>query len=197
MIIEDRIKEFNYASILVADYHQEYPLGGIAQVIWDPNAIEEVMRALRVTDVDLTMTCAMLFRDLPSRYNGGYDHNDTMLLYRIKGSPDKIEEVFQDLAQQLMGGPRGADDDTFDYWPNAFDMLYVMAQDLIALTDHPRWILDTVVRVIDSAIALQGPLSEWEAEELDTMLQHLMELNTKRIEELDIIHLNDRGEEAL
>lgn len=182
MIIEDRVKEYNYATLLVADYHQEYPLQGCAQVIWDPAAIESVQAALNITDIDLTMTCAMLFRDLPSRYNGGYDHNDSIMLYRIKGNLNQIEEVFTDLAQQLMGGPRGADDDTFDYWPNAFDMLYVMAQDLIALTDHPRWILDTVVRVIDSAIALQGPLSEWEAEELDTMLNHLMELTNEKEE---------------
>jgi hypothetical protein len=182
MIIEDRVKEYNYATILVADYHQEYPLGGIAQVIWDPNAIEEVMRLLNVTDIDLTMTCAMLFRDLPARYNGGYDHNDSILLYRIKGTVAKIEEVFQDLALQLMGGPRGADDDTYDYWPNAFDMLYVMAQDLIALSDHPRYVLDTVVRVIDSAIALTGPLSEWEAEDLDVRLNHLMQLTNEKEE---------------
>lgn len=172
MIIEDRIEEFNYAVLLVADYHAEYPLSGKAQVIWDPNAIEAVMGLLNVTDVDLTMTCAMIFKDLPSRYNGGYDHNDTMMLYRIQGNMSELTLVYQDLAQQLMGGPRGADDDTFDYWPNAFDMLYVLAQDLITLGkgSYRDYIFSTFVRVIDSAIALQGPPSEWEAEFLDTDL---------------------------
>jgi len=182
MIIEDRIKEFNYATILVADYHREYPLNGVAQVIWDPDSIEAVQAALNITDIDLTMTCAMLFRDLPSRYNGGYDHNDAIMLYRIKGSASEIDAVYQDLAQQLMGGPRGADDDTFDYWPNAFDMLYVMAQDLIKLHDYPDWIFGTFVRVIDSAIALQGPPSEWEADFLDDNLNHLKELLDERKE---------------
>lgn len=175
----------SYHTLIVADYHMEYPLQGVARIMWDPDAIEEVMTALNVTDVNLNMTCSMLFGDLPRRYNGGYPTNDGATLYRIHGTYAELNRVYDDLAQQLMGGPRGADDDTFDYWPNAFDMLFVLAQDLIKLSSSNHqadWIFATFTRVIDSAIALEGPPSEWEADFLDTNLNSLRHILDERKE---------------
>jgi hypothetical protein len=184
-VILESNPNFNYHVLLVADYHQEYALAAPAEVLWDPNLIEGVMTALNVTDIDLNMTSSMLFGDLPRRYNGGYPTNDSATIIRIQGDFATLNRVYEDLAQQLMGGPRGADDDTFDYWPNAFDILYVLAQDLINLsTDRYMrdYIFRTFVRVIDSAIALNGPLSEWEAEELDVSLNNLKTLLDERNE---------------
>jgi len=173
MILEHNT-EYGYASLLVCDYHGEYPLQGVARCIYDPYEVDQVMQALNVTDVNLTMTTSMVFKDLSSRYNGYYDDHARLML--VRGNPQQINQVYEDLASQLMGGPRGADDDTFDYWPGAFDMLYVMAQDLIAIGHHPDYTFATFVRVIDSAIALEGPPSEWEADFLDENLMRLKEL---------------------
>lgn len=184
MILETN-PNFTYHVLLVVDYHREYTLIEPAEVIWDHHLIEETMRAFDVTDVDLNMTRAMLFRDLPRRYNGAYDTGDVVTLIRIQGDVNALARVYEDLAQQLMGGPRGADDDTFDYWPNAFDMLYVLAQDLVSLDIEKyrrQYLFQTFTRVVDSAIALQGPPSEWEAEFLDDNLNALKQLIDERNE---------------
>jgi len=179
-VILENNPEFSYAVLLVADACTEYPLAKPAHIVWDPHHVGDVMRALDIKDIDMNLTERMLFRGLDKRYNGYYQ--DSMYLWRIQGGPTELAFVYHDLAQQLMGGPRGADDDTFDYWPNAFDMLYVLAQDLIALDHHPDYIFRTFVRVIDSAIALEGPPSEWEADFLDTDLNRLKELLDERKE---------------
>jgi hypothetical protein len=184
MILETN-PNFSYHVLLVVDYHREYPLVEPAEILWDHDHLEDAMRAFNVTDVDLNMVRAMIFKDLPRRYNGAYDTGDIVTMYRIQGDVATIQRVYEDLAQQLMGGPRGADDDTFDYWPNAFDMLYVLAQDLINLDIQKflrQYIFQTFVRVVDSAIALNGPPSEWEAEFLDDNLNRLKTILNERNE---------------
>jgi hypothetical protein len=97
-----------------------------------------------------------------------------------------------------MGGPAGADDDTFDYWPNAFDMAVVIAKDLIAMGyEHPNYIITQIRRVIDSAIALCGPTDEWEADNIMQAIPDLEQCLTAYNEEKDIIDLNNEGKEAL
>lgn len=165
----------DWAALLIADYHGEYPLEGDARVriLWDPFNIEWAFKILhgkekeKIAERDTSVVDGItetLFGPLETKYNGYYDPR--MNLWLLQGSKGQLTSVFDNLAQTLMGGPGGADDDTFDYWPNAFDMLVALAHDLIDLGVSSSWISGTVDRVVNSAIALQGPLVEWEAEEI-------------------------------
>jgi hypothetical protein len=78
-----------------------------------------------------------------------------------------------------MGGPRGSDDDTFDYWPNAFEMLITLTEDLIALGASDYYI-GLVGAVVKSAIALNGPAEEWEAPEILNAVPNLTKLHNER-----------------
>lgn len=188
MILNDHLKEWGYATVLVCDIHKEYPLTAPAIVVWDPNELSALCEALNVSDYPVHQFADHVLKG----HVEGFD--DWASVWMIRGSLDKIHAVFDHLAQDLMGGPRGADDDTYDYWPNAFEMLVSIAKDLIKLGDgNPDYIIGTVDRVIRSALALCGPLEEWEADELPKALHELR----ATVEELDIIAINDHGEEAL
>jgi hypothetical protein len=191
MILDNHLTDWHYATVLVCDIHKEYPLAAPATVLWDPNELNGLCEAFNVSDKPVHDFADTVLKP----HVEGFD--DWASVWRIRGDLNTIRSVFDQLAQDLMGGPRGADDDTFDYWPNAFDMLISMAKDLITLyREYDRdqsYLIDTVDRVIQSAIALNGPLEEWEADELPRALHELR----VHAEEQDIINLNNEGKEAL
>jgi hypothetical protein len=181
MILENTIEKWGYASLLVADYHLEYPLSNPATIVWNPHDLHTISYILRNgnEEVDYDEIAKGLFRGLDKRYNGYWDPH--MCLWQIRGSMTEIYTVFSDLAKQLMGGPQGADDDTFDYWPNAYEMLIVLAKDLIELGYHyPKGVLATVDHVVKTALAIHGPFVEWEAESVPAMRDELATIATNK-----------------
>jgi hypothetical protein len=173
MILEKypQVGSLQYATLLIADYHLEYPLegpdGARIELLWHPFQLAETATRLGVegeSDVFVEEITRKMFPNLEAEYNGHYDQS--MNLWHVQGKPGELLAVFNDLAQALMGGPVGADDDTYDYWPGAFDMLITMAEDLITLeaAAGSDWISNQVRRVVWSAIAVQGPPEKWEAE---------------------------------
>jgi hypothetical protein len=102
-----------------------------------------------------------------------------MTLWIIQGNLGELCALQMEFAQMLMGGPRGGDDDTFDYWPNAFEMLITLTEDLIALGASDYYI-GLVGAVVKSAIALNGPAEEWEAPEILNAVPNLTKLHNER-----------------
>ena len=173
MILNDHLREWGYATVLVCDIHKEYPLTAPATVLWDPNDLTSLCEALNVSDAPVHQFADQVLKG----HVEGFDNWAS--IWQIRGNLDQIQAVFLQLAQDLMGGPRGADDDTYDYWPNAFEMLVSIAKDLINLSDKVSndYIIGTVDRVIRSALALCGPLEEWEADEMPKALHELRVLD--------------------
>lgn len=133
-------------TLYVADTHGEYALpdpttikkvphkGGfgefpiIVETVWDTNAME----ALFKLDVD-GEPMRTLLSHLPDPilpYCFGTDNNDPGLVHRITGTKEQIAELLTTYMTQLGEGPKGADDDCYDYWPGAMDMAWQIACDL-------------------------------------------------------------------
>lgn len=181
MIVKDELARegFGYAQLLVADYHLEYPLkkptevSGFCRVelIWQPSALEFLAEDLGrggESDDYLKNVADELFPNLENRYNGFYEHG--MNLWLLQGNLQSLYQVWEAHLKDCMIAPTG-DDSTYDYWPNAMDMLLVMAQDLITLAinrDGAYYrdrIIEGLIAVIPAVVAVNGPLEDWEAEE--------------------------------
>jgi hypothetical protein len=55
-------------------------------------------------------------------------------VWRVNGSLSQLCETFELFVQSLEAGCTGADDDFYDYWPNAMDMALTFAKDLNKIT---------------------------------------------------------------
>jgi hypothetical protein len=181
MILQDVLERYGYAQLLIADYHLEYPLephpNTRVDLVWQPGSVENIGYLLdpeqdaMAVDDKVKAFEEVMFGPLIEKY--GMHYEPGMNLWLLQGSLSGLAGVFDRHAQNLMGGS-GGDDDTFDYWPNAFEMLMMMAQDLIDLGHKsPQYLIGQVERVITSAIAVNGPLKEWEAEDLPLFLINL------------------------
>lgn len=171
MIIENSLEKHGYAKLLIQDYHLEYPLQEPARVVWDPFELETVAEALQ-PGINFQNTVATAGRTI-----FGNDYDPQANLWLIQGNLEQLMRVYDAHAQALMGGPAGGDDDTFDYWPGAFEMLYDLGADLLRLGfNYPEHLIAKVERVIKSAEATHGPLEQWEAGDMMSAPQNLLEI---------------------
>lgn len=179
MILENNLKTptFGYARLLIADYHLEYPFEPTTkahvELIWTPGELDSVLENIHGhPNEDLIEKFAeAAFGPLEQLY--GMHYQTGMNLWLLQGDLGGLMSVWERHAQNLMGGS-GGDDDTYDYWPNAFEMLMELTADLIRLDfRNPDYLIGKVQRVVLSAIALNGPPAEWEAEDILTSVDAL------------------------
>lgn len=137
MIIENAMAKHGYAELIVADYHLEYPLPEhnhypLVGLVWNNYEIGEIHKALTgnwdyASDFDAQLM-EQAFPGLMNKYPLHFDYN--MNLWHIRGNPEQIFKHLTEWFEEVYEGPRGADDDTFDYWPNAYDMATMIVMDL-------------------------------------------------------------------
>jgi len=165
-------EQFGYAEILLVDYHREYPVtapnGAIAEIVWNPYELSQIARVLngdKVPEEKIEAFGQLIFK--------GLDFDSGASILRLQGSLMQLACIATRLAQALMGGPGGSDDDTFDYWPNTFIMLCELMGDLIRLGAADYFTINPIDAVVKSAIAVKGPADTWEAEGILTAVDEL------------------------
>lgn len=107
-------------TLWIRDYHTEYPVPG-AHIIFNPHELEDLFGEETVT---------ILETKLPQELTDG----TSIYIWQMYGKIDELNKHFKKFCKEVMQGPQGADDDTFDYWPSAFDVCWQIAQDLDKLT---------------------------------------------------------------
>jgi hypothetical protein len=180
VILENSLERHGYARLLIADYHLEYPLeaqsGARVELVWHPFEIGQVIEGLHghYNEDVVQKFEEEMFGPLEQLY--GHDYEAGMNLWLVQGSVGQLTAVAGHHAHALMGGSSG-DDDTFDYWPNAFEMLQEMATDVIRLGGLRNYLIYLVDRVVKSAIACNGPAKEWDADFITTAVDELRAVN--------------------
>lgn len=149
-------------SMIVSAGHGEYgdlrwPL---VELIWEPLADEKTYLAL-FHAIDAGDDVEELAKRLFAERNPGVEPPaDADLTWenivRITGEREAVEAWQDQLVSELLGGPSGGDDDTFDYWPSGVRLARAVAAELGG--EKPAE-LEHVV-----AEALAG--SEWTLDEL-------------------------------
>ena len=133
MIHQQGIEGNDYHGVLLYDLHSSY-----TEMFQDPTWRPGFARSFTVVDfwqVDETGGFVTVKADkLIAEYNGFIDPQLGFgSLYSVHGSIADHRKLFTEFATACNEGPIGGDDDTFDYWPSAMDMLEVYARDLAKL----------------------------------------------------------------
>lgn len=172
-------------TLLIPDMHCEYPLDGNQSrrhmpeldLIWNPWNLQMRLEANGIPDSE------EIIHDLACKLfpYPHFDHDAAVNIWQVRGSVGEIGNLILYFSQMLMGGPLGGDDDTFDYWPNAFEMLIELVRDYLTITggwakDYPNFYIGLVDRVVQSAIALEGPPEDWEADGITNAVPGLEKL---------------------
>lgn len=76
--------------------------------------------------------------DLIDAYNQGAEILGGYLFF-LSGAIDDHRRLFNEMFTELLPGPQGGDDDTFDYWPGAVETLFLYAKELYGLTGHSHY----------------------------------------------------------
>jgi hypothetical protein len=161
MILENAIDQHGYARLILCDAHGEYPIPvpktqghTRVSVIYNAFEVQELRERLGRKNEDFEP-----FIGLDHAYNGYYDPN--MDVWLIQGSVRDLTTIYHHFAMLLEEGPTGSDDDCYDYWPNAMDMLMVFARDMAELTgDKGPW-GDYLLTAMHKTIANRGDDEEW------------------------------------
>lgn len=151
-----------YVTLWIFDYHGgEYPLpdskqpwpGWKAEVIYSYSNLSGLVGEELADQVDEAIV------EMFSKASPG--HGDRCGdLWSVCGTYGEVRDCFVEFAADVMGGPVGADDDTYDYWPNAFGMAQQMAEDLDKL--WPEGKCDELLhKMYDTMIAERGHVSEF------------------------------------
>lgn len=163
--------EPTHFTLLLPDYHLEYPLDGhehaqgmpSISLIWQPFNLQQRLEANGIHDSE------EIIHDLATKLFPWphFDHLAGVNVWQVHGTESAIGHLIAYLAQILMGGPAGGDDDTYDYWPGAFEMLAELVRDYVNITTSiysADYYIGHLERVVTSAIACCGPLEDWEAD---------------------------------
>lgn len=81
-------------------------------------------------------------------------------VWRIRGKYKDLYDCFIKFAADVMGGPIGADDDIYDYWPNAFGMAQQMAEDLDRLYPAAKH-KELLKKMYETMVEQRGRVSEF------------------------------------
>jgi hypothetical protein len=143
-------------TLFLGDYHTESPLPDPTQIhkfkhpngefsvririIWDYYAVSEIISATlpkrtlenwQEVQAQEDAIIKSLTNHFPEEFDeaarGGH-------VWRVNGSLSQLCETFELFVQSLEAGCTGADDDFYDYWPNAMDMALTFAKDLNKIT---------------------------------------------------------------
>jgi len=160
MILEDSRTEHGYARLILVDAHREYHIPHPSskrhtkvELIYDSFEVGEVRSFLGFRD-DFEP-----FPGLDVAYNGYYGPD--MSIWLLQGSVEDLGTIYHHFALSLEQGPSGGDDDCYDYWPGAMDMLIAFAKDMKKLTDDdPTW-GDYLLTAMSKTVARFGDDPEW------------------------------------
>jgi len=162
MILDNSLEAHGYARIILCDYHKEYPIPHpklrghtVVDLIYNADEVQEVQTFLGMPKPDELEP----FDGLDIRYNGYYGPG--MSIWLIQGSLENLIAIFYDFARTLKEGPIGGDDDSYDYWPNAMEMLLTFAMDLEELTDDKGPWADELVTIMHRTIHNREDDPEW------------------------------------
>lgn len=170
--------EVNRDIILLHDHHREYTgdldtLTGYTdgkwcrvEVIWDGFALESHRAYLGLPSDDAAIDAAFrqIFGDKLDAFLVDACAEPSMAtIWSIMGEGKR--RAFDHILNALDTVPTG-DDDTFDYWPNTFDMLWEFACDLDELessTEHRTLAAALANKITDATFADQPDLRyEWD-----------------------------------
>lgn len=171
-------KQCEYYVLYLTEYHGEYPIdadiyrtplktnGFSARVecIWNGFEVGEAARAFggdedSITSSDDDKMEPMLFPDLrKTPEDPAIGH-----IYRLQGDLTQLNDIFTRYLREVGNGPSGGDDDTFDYWPSAFEMLWAFAKDLDKINGNKAATDD--VRAAFRKILKKGNNLEWAEDE--------------------------------
>lgn len=149
MILENMLDPHGYARLCIADYHLEYPIPHPkvkgytrCELFYNAGIVEDLRTELEVEPGDFHP-----FPGLELRYNGHYEPE--MSLWLIQGSIENLARIWAAFHATLVEGPSGGDDDSFDYWPAAVDMLITFAHDLVELDPSYKAALADDLRTLE------------------------------------------------
>lgn len=132
----------NYMDIVLYNYHGEY-----LSVLHNPAWVPERARAFiacnlnAMEDADLKLdlnTLPDVIRPLWDAFNTGAEIPGGYII-TVHGTPKEHRVLFDLMLEDLMPGPQGADDDTFDYWPGAVETLELYAHQLWDITHDSHY----------------------------------------------------------
>lgn len=167
MILENSIDLHGYATLIVCDGHGEYPLPSLpdypshyrTEVIYSSFEVDNLREHLGLGNVNREP-----FAPLPgmqTKYNGYYEPG--MDVWMLRGSIDYLMSVYHAYATIVQEGPScHSDDDCFDYWPSAMDILIVLAKDIAALEPNTKPALgDYLLSAMSKTTAKCGDVEDW------------------------------------
>lgn len=114
------------------DYHAEY-LGQLYDRGWRPG----FARCFVILDLDLAEEAGIKvdLSELPHVQEAANIYGFGGHVILVTGDLDAHKSLFCEMVQELIEGPQGADDDTFDYWPGAMETLEMYAKELFELSN--------------------------------------------------------------
>jgi hypothetical protein len=120
-VIAHQYTKGNVVTVLYHDYHGEYTPEGFHTLINFFNLMEALSESPRAYEAARKAALAI-----------GYDSelDPFGLLIGYRGTRGHIDDRFHKHILTWADGPTGADDDHFDYWPEAVELSYSMATDL-------------------------------------------------------------------
>jgi hypothetical protein len=167
MIQENALDLHGYATLILCDGHGEYPLphpkGSLShyrvELFYDAFEVDRLREHL-----DLTNAYDESFAPFPglqAKYNGHYEPGHD--IWMLRGDVAYLMGVYHAYALIVEEGPScHSDDDCFDYWPSAMDMLIVLAKDIAELAPDTRPTLgDYLITAMSKTTAKCGDVEDW------------------------------------
>ena len=127
----------DYFTLLLSDYHTEYPLPEVGtckpDIVFDGDALEDIFGEEAVIQ---------LWRHAPKPLADEFGDMYHLHIWHVAGSYDQIAEVLDAFCKTIFAPPQyspkydfflhtpSGDDDAFDYWPIAVDLAKQIANDL-------------------------------------------------------------------
>jgi hypothetical protein len=130
--------EKQYHEVILYEYFGEY-LGMLHDHKWRPGFARSflVIDFSHAQDVGLKVDTSELPQHVKDMRGGFIDgaEMDGGYLFLVSGKIEDHKSLFCEMVQELIEGPQGADDDTFDYWPGAMETLEMYAKELFELSN--------------------------------------------------------------